>query len=97
MLLFISLSLIPTVVGVLYFIMYFPQIRMTYRTKDASTQSTSFWAILVVALSLKTVNAVVTLIMTGEPGYLAMEIVNLTLAGVVLTLVIKYKKKERRT
>lgn len=86
------LNLLPTIAGVLLGICYIPQIIKTYKTKDVSSMSLSFWIILNFALSFLVVNSVVVFKTSGVWGYMVTEIFNEGLAFVMLAMVIKYRK-----
>lgn len=92
----ILLNLLPLIAGVLLGITYIPQIAKTHRTKNVEGMSVLFWIILVLALSMMTVNAVTIFFMTGAYGYLITEFFNTGLAVVVLCQVLRYRKKEKR-
>lgn len=67
---------------------YIPQIITTYKTKNVEGMSLSFWIMLVMALFCFTLNAVVM----GDISYLITQMLNLSLAGVMLVMVMMYKK-----
>lgn len=85
------LNLLPNVAGILLGVCYIPQIVKTYKTKNVSSMSLSFWAILNVALTLLVANAVVVFLTKGVWGLVIMESFNELLALVMLILVTKYR------
>jgi uncharacterized protein with PQ loop repeat len=87
------LNSLATVAGIVLAFCYSPQIKKTLQTKNVEGMSLSFWIILSVALFLLTVNALTVFLLTGVWGYLVTELFNLGLALVMLTLVVKYRKK----
>lgn len=90
---FFLLNVLPQVGTLLIGAMYIPQILKTHKTKDVSGMSMAFWIMLVIALSVLTVNATTIFVMFGTFGFLITEIVNLSLAVIVLIQVLKYKNK----
>lgn len=91
---FFLLNILPQLGTLLIGAMYIPQIMKTHKTKDVTGMSVAFWIMLVVALSVLTVNATTIFITFGTFGFLITEVVNLTLALVVLFQVLKYRKKK---
>lgn len=92
---FFLLTLLPVLETVAITAMYLPQIAKTIRTKDVKAQATSFWLLLVIALTAR-VTTTSVLFATGNSislAFLITAIVNLTLATVMLVLVIKYRNK----
>jgi len=81
--------------GLFMVITYIPQIMMLLRTKSAENQSKSFWILLIISLSTFTYNAVLLYIFKGVLSVLVTQALNLILALIVLTLLIKYSKKGR--
>jgi uncharacterized protein with PQ loop repeat len=90
------LNLLPTIAGVLLGICYIPQIVTTIRTKNVEGISLPFWIILNFALSFLVVNAYVVYLVSGAWGYLVTEIFNELLAFVMLILVIKNRKTNKK-
>lgn len=88
---FFLLNVLPQIGTILIGLMYVPQIIKTHKSKDVTGMSLAFWIMLVVALSVLTLNASVIFVVHGTFGYLITEVVNLALAIVVLIQVIKYK------
>lgn len=90
------LNLLPSLAGIVLAFCYIPQIMTTIRTKDVSGIDLRFWLILDLALLLLTINAVTVFVIHGTWGYMVTEAFNLGLAIVVTTLVLKYRKKEKK-
>jgi uncharacterized protein with PQ loop repeat len=90
------LNLLPTIAGVLLGICYIPQIIRTIKTKNVEGISLSFWIILNFALTFLVINAYVVWKVSGAWGYLVTEIFNEGLAFVMLILVFKYRKKNKK-
>lgn len=91
---FFLLNVLPQIGTFLIGAMYIPQIVKTYKTKDVSGMAVSFWIMLVLALSVLTINATVVFITFGTFGFLITEIINLSLAVVVLIQIMMYKKRK---
>lgn len=89
---FFLLNILPQIGTFLIGAMYVPQIFKTHKTKDVTGMSIVFWTMLVIALSVLTVNALTVFITFGTFGFLITEVVNLSLAVVVLIQVLKYRK-----
>jgi len=81
--------------GIFMVITYIPQIMMLLKTKSAENQSKLFWILLVISLSTFTYNAVLLYIFKGVLSVLVTQALNLILALIILTLLIKYSKKGR--
>jgi uncharacterized protein with PQ loop repeat len=90
------LNLLPSIAGILLGICYVPQIVTTIKTKDVSGMNLWFWIILVIALLMLTTNAFVIFLSTSVWGYFLTECFNSGLAIVMLTLVIKYRKRQKK-
>jgi uncharacterized protein with PQ loop repeat len=88
------LNILPTIAGILLGVCYIPQIMKTYKTKDVSSMSLSFWIILNCALLCLVVNAEVVFLTKGVWGLIATEVFNEGLALVMLIMVLKYRKKK---
>lgn len=86
------LDYLPILATVLLTFCYVPQIVRTFQTKDVSGMSLAFWIMLNLSLACLLINATVIFIKFGTWGYMVTEILNLGLAFVMLTLVLKYRK-----
>lgn len=86
------LDYLPIAASVFLTVCYLPQIIKTYRTKDVSGISLPFWVFLNVALSLMLVNSIVIFIEFGTWGYMVTEIINESLAFIMLVMVLRYRK-----
>ena len=87
----ILLDYLPVLSTVFLTICYIPQIVRTYRTKDVSSISLSFWVFLNLALTCLLINAAVMYVKFGTWGYLVTEIINEGMALIMLIMVIKYR------
>lgn len=91
------LNVLPQIATVLIGIMYIPQIIHTYKTKDVKGIALSFWVLLVMALSVNTVNAITIYTTSGIFGALVTQGVNLILAVIVFLQIAYYKKKDKKS
>lgn len=94
---FFLLTLLPVLETIAITAMYLPQIAKTIRTKDVKAQATSFWLLLVIALSAR-VTTTSVLFATGNGislAFIITAIANLTLAAVMLGLVLYYRNRAR--
>lgn len=89
---FLFLELFPIGVSVLFLGSYVKQIITTLKTKDVTGIDLGFWLQIVGGLSLRTATACYLFTLHGGYGQLFMEFLNLILAVIMLTLVIKYRK-----
>ena len=86
------LNNISIVIGILLAITYIPQIAKLHRTRSIEGVSLLFWIVLSFTLSLALINSLVVFTSTGVWGYMFIEIINVSLALVVLCQVIAIKK-----
>ena len=86
------LNNISIVIGILLAITYIPQIAKRHRTRSIEGVSLLFWIVLSFTLSLALINSLVVFTSTGVWGYMFIEIINVSLALVVLCQVIAIKK-----
>lgn len=87
---------LPLIATILLAYSYIPQLIKTYRTKSVDDVSPAFWWSISAALTLMTINAAYVYYLTGGYGYLITEIINLSLAVAMLTLVLRYKPRTSR-
>jgi uncharacterized protein with PQ loop repeat len=86
-------NLLPSLAGLVLASCYLPQIRTTLKTKDVSGMDVKFWILLVIALSMLFANSIYVFVKYGDWGYMLTEAANVGLAVVMLTLVLKYRKR----
>lgn len=86
------LNNISIVIGILLAITYIPQIAKLHKTRSIEGVSLLFWIVLSFTLSLALINSLVVFVSTGVWGYMFIEIINVSLALVVLGQVIAIKK-----
>ncbi|AYP68302.1 PQ loop repeat protein [Bacillus phage vB_BcoS-136] len=91
----ILLNVIPIIATVFLIICYFPQIIKTYKTKDVTGISLSFFVMLNIALTLLLVNSILLFTVNGNFGYVVTYIFNEGLAFIMLVFVLKYRKKDK--
>lgn len=89
----VLLNLVPSIAGIVLAFCYIPQIMTTLKTKNVEGMDIRFWIILNIALLLLVINAVTIFVVHGTWGYMLTELFNLGLALVMMTLVLKYRKK----
>lgn len=88
------LNILPSIAGVVLVLCYLPQIITTIKTKDVKSMNLWFWVILSIAIFMLVINGLAIFIVHGTWGYLLTEVMNFSLAIVMLVLVIKYRKKQ---
>jgi uncharacterized protein with PQ loop repeat len=86
------MNVIPTVATVFLIICYFPQLYRTFKTKDVSSISLSFFAMLNIALTLLLVNSILLFTQNGNWGYVVTYVFNELLAFSMLVLILRYRK-----
>lgn len=86
------LNILPSIATVFLVAAYIPQVVHTYKTKDVSGVSLTFWILMNVALTCLLINSIVIFIQFGTYGYMVAEIFNEGLALVMLIMVLKYRK-----
>ena len=90
------MNIIPLIATVFMTICYLPQLIQTYRTKDVSGISLSFFALLNVALTLLLINSILLYTVNGNFGYVVSYIFNEGFALIMLIMIIKYRRKTPR-
>lgn len=91
----ILLNVIPIIATVFLIICYFPQIAQTYKSKDVSSISLGFFAMLNIALTLLLINSILLFTQNGNFGYVVTYVFNEGLAFVMLVFILKYRKKNQ--
>jgi MtN3 and saliva related transmembrane protein len=86
------LNVIPLIATIFLVICYFPQLHKTWKTKDVTGISLSFFVMLNIALSLLLVNSVLLYTINGNFGYVVTYIFNEGLAFIMLIFILKYRK-----
>jgi len=89
----ILLNVIPILATIFLVICYFPQIHKTWKTKDVSGISLSFFVMLNIALTLLLINSILLYTTNGNFGYVITYIFNEGLAFVMLVFILKYRQK----
>lgn len=87
------MNIIPLIATVFLIVCYFPQLWKTWKTKDVTGISLSFFVMLNIALTLLLINSVLLYTVNGNFGYVVTYIFNEGLAFVMLLFIIKYRKK----
>lgn len=88
------MNIIPLIATVFMVLCYLPQIYKTYKSKDVTGISLSFFVMLNIALTLLLINSYLLFTVNGNFGYVVSYIVNEFLAFVMLVFIIKYRKKK---
>lgn len=88
------MNIIPVIATFFLIVCYFPQLARTYKTKDVSSISLSFFVMLNIALTLLLVNSILLFTQNGNWGYVVTYIFNESLAFLMLLMILKYRKKE---
>ena len=83
-------SILSTIGGIFLVISYVPQIITLYKVKDSTSQSVSFWVILLISLSALTSNMIIN---QNPITVLIPQFLNILFALVILIQVIYYKKR----
>lgn len=89
----ILLNTLPLIATVFMTLCYIPQIVQTFKTKDVTGISLSFYVLLNISLVLLLVNSYLLFLSNGNFGYVISYIINEALALLMLILVLKYRKK----
>ncbi|WP_405101721.1 PQ-loop domain-containing transporter [Oceanobacillus sp. FSL H7-0719] len=87
------LNHIATLATFFLVVAYIPQVIHTFKTKDVTGISQSFWILISIALGCLLINATYLLITTGVYGYFITELFNFSLSTAMLIMTLKYKKK----
>ena len=90
------LNIVPMVATVFLVICYVPQIIRTYKTKDVSSISLSFFVLLNIALSLLLLNSILLFTQNGNFGYVVAYIFNEGLAFIMLIMILKYRENKSK-
>lgn len=89
------LNVIPTVATFFLVVCYLPQLIRTLKTKDVSSISLSFFAMLNIALTLLLINSILLFTQNGNWGYVVTYIFNEGFALWMLILILKYRNKNK--
>ncbi|UDM72688.1 PQ-loop domain-containing transporter [Vagococcus fluvialis] len=89
---FLLLKVAPNVATILVFVMYLPQILLTYKTKDVKGQSLTFWTTLTVTLGCTVLYQIGTIVFLGAgiSGFVS-QLANTVFALIIAIMVIIYK------
>lgn len=77
--------------GIFLAISYLPQIKQLFKTHNTEGMSVSFWVILLLGLTCTTTNMIIN---NNPLSVLLPQILNITLAFVVLIQIIVYRRKK---
>lgn len=77
--------------GIFITISYLPQIKQLFKTKQTEGMSVSFWVILLLGLTCTTINMIIN---NNPLSVLLPQVLNITLAFVVLVQIIVYRRNK---
>ncbi len=84
-------NVLATLGGIFITISYLPQIKQLFKTHNTEGMSVSFWVILLLGLTCTTTNMIIN---NNPLSVLLPQILNITLAFVVLIQIIVYRRKK---
>lgn len=84
-------NVLATLGGIFITISYLPQIKQLFKTYNTEGMSVSFWVILLLGLTCTTTNMIIN---NNPLSVLLPQILNITLAFVVLIQIIVYRRKK---
>lgn len=84
-------NVLATLGGIFITISYLPQIKQLLKTHNTEGMSVSFWVILLLGLTCTTTNMIIN---NNPLSVLLPQILNITLAFVVLIQIIVYRRKK---
>ena len=83
-------NLINTIGAIFLVYSYIPQITMLLKGKNSDGMSVKFWIILIIGM----LGMLINMVISGASLFVILtQVINITLAGIVLMLVLKYRKK----
>lgn len=83
-------NLINTIGAIFLVYSYIPQITMLLKRKNSDGMSVKFWIILIIGM----LGMLINMIISGASLFVILtQVINIALAGIVLMLVLKYRKK----
>lgn len=84
-------NVLATLGGIFITISYLPQIKQLFKIHNTEGMSVSFWVILLLGLTCTTTNMIIN---NNPLSVLLPQILNITLAFVVLIQIIVYRRKK---
>lgn len=83
-------NLINTIGAIFLVYSYIPQITMLLKRKNSDGMSVKFWIILIIGM----LGMLINMVISGASLFVILtQVINIALAGIVLMLVLKYRKK----
>lgn len=83
-------NLINTIGAIFLVYSYIPQITMLLKRKNSDGMSVKFWIILIIGM----LGMLINMVISGASLFVILtQVINIALAGIVLILVLKYRKK----
>ena len=83
-------NLINTIGAIFLVYSYIPQIAMLLKKKNSDGMSVKFWIILIIGM----LGMLINMVISGASLFVILtQVINIALAGIVLILVLKYRKK----
>lgn len=83
-------NLINTIGAIFLVYSYIPQIAMLLKKKNSDGMSVKFWVILIIGM----LGMLINMVISGASLFVILtQVINIALAGIVLILVLKYRKK----
>ena len=90
------MNILPTFAAPLLLAGYIPQIIKTYKTKDVTGISKSFWVMLSTALACVLIAQITAFVTVGTWGLMVKEIINFIPAFAMMIMVLKYGGKNHK-
>lgn len=87
------MNVIPIIATFFLIVCYFPQLYRTFKTKDVSSISLTFFLMLNIALTLLLVNSILLYTVNGNFGYVVTYLFNEGLAFCMLVLIFRYRNR----
>lgn len=83
-------NLINTIGAIFLVYSYIPQIAMLLKKKNSDGMSVKFWVILIIGM----LGMLINMVISGASLFVILtQVINIALAGIVLVLVLKYRKR----
>ena len=83
-------NLINTIGAIFLVYSYIPQITMLLKRKNSDGMSVKFWIILIIGM----LGMLINMVISGASLFVILtQVINIALAGIVLVLVLKYRKR----
>lgn len=90
------LNILPILSGIVLTISYIPQIATTLKTKNVDGIDRKFWLLITIALTGLAISTGAVWVYKGSYGNFVTELANVLLAGTMLVLVFKYRRRKAK-